>query len=528
LKQEHLGLFDTPPDRHEVRFAFAIVGVLVASLLYVETLQDVRLAELDSFVPAIDSILIVSDLIVATLLYAQASVFRSRALTVLASGYVFGALMLIPHVLTFPGAFAPTGLLGAGPNTTSWTFMFRRLAFPIAIIVYALLKRGELAAQPEPGRPRAGVTVGLLTAVAAALAFTALATLGHDLLPQLYVNRVDANLDNMLKFNVGYFALGLVAVALLLRQRKSLLDMWLLVALSGWMVHLILILTVLGRFTVGFYYQALVVVASSLVVMFALIAESNRLYARLAVATSARKREREARLMSMDAVTAAISHEVGQPLTASSLNASAALNWLTQPKPDVSKAVASLQAIGDANKRTFDVIRSIRAMFAKGAGPATELNLNDLVRETASLLDKEMIAVGISLELALEDPLPTVRADRVQIQRVLINLLTNAIESLGGNGGRQRRKSRRIPREIRVRSGKRNGDGVLLEVSDTGPGIPADELERIFDPFVTSKAAGTGLGLSLCQSIIEDHGGRLWASRSDEYGATFHLTLPAA
>lgn len=334
----------------------------------------------------------------------------------------------------------------------------------------------------------------------------------------------------MIVYQSVLFGLFLVATVMLFRTLRSVLDIWLLVALSGWLIETLLIMTLDSRFSAGWYGLFVMTVFSHLVVMLALIAESNRLYARLALSAAARRRERETRLMSMEAVTAAISHEVGQPLTAVTLNASAALNWLTQSNPDVSKAITSLGAVGEANKRTFEVIKSIRAMFAKGAGQASKLDLNDLVRESAALLSREMSAAKVSLELALEDPLPPVRVDRVQIQRVLVNLLTNAIESIDSKGAGSRPGTQRRPRVIAVRSAKlkENGEDVLLEVSDTGQGISAGELDRIFEPFFTTKATGTGLGLSLCQSIIEDHGGRLWATIGQERGATFHLTLPTA
>ena len=114
VAQEHLGLFDTPPDRSEVRFSLIICGIMFAAIFLIFPVRNIRLTEVNAFIPTIDAIMFVGELITATLLYAQAAVFRSRALSVLATGYVFGALLLIPHMLTFPGAFAPDGLLGAG------------------------------------------------------------------------------------------------------------------------------------------------------------------------------------------------------------------------------------------------------------------------------------------------------------------------------------------------------------------------------------------------------------------------------
>ena len=527
MAQDQLGLFDTPPDRGEIRLSLVVVCLLFALLLVILPWEEIRLGEVTAFIPMIDGIMLVGELITATLLFAQAAVFRSRALTVLATGFVAAALLLIPHALTFPGAFAPDGLLGADVNSTAWIASLRRGAFPISVILYVVARRGEAATQPGTDRRGPNIALGIFIGLVLAGAITLLATWGHAVLPPYFIDRSNLHYSHALVYQFMLFILFVIATAMLFRSRRSVLDMWLLVALSGWLAETILVLTLHSRFTAGWYGLFFLTLISHLVVMLALIAESNRLYARLALSTAAQRRERDARLTSMDMVTAAISHEVGQPLTAVSLNASVGLHWLTKSKPNVTKAIRSLRAISDDTKRTFDVINSMRAMFRKGAGPASEFSLNDLVCETASVMDRELASAKVSLDLALDESLGPIRADRVQIQRVLVNLLTNAIESLGTKPSRTRLLSQGRPRSIAIRTMSLD-DGVQLEVSDSGPGIAPEELERIFDPFFTTKASGTGLGLSLCRNIIDDHRGRLWASQGEECGATFHLKLPCS
>jgi signal transduction histidine kinase len=518
MSQDRLGLFDTPPDRREIRLGLAIVGLLCAALLLVLPVRSVRLREFDAFIPMIDAIMLVGELIVAALLYAQAAVFRSRALIVLGTGYLYTALLLVPHALTFPGAFAPNGLLGAGLNTTSWIAFLRRTAFPIVLMLYVRLKRAEAAEQPRADGPSASVFVWVLSAFALAAAVTMVATTGHDLLPSFYADRVDAVYTSAFLYELALFALLSVATIRLFRKRSSVLDMWLLVACSGWLIQSLLILTLRSRFTAGWYCLYLMTLFSDLVVMLALIAESNRLYARLALATSARNREREARLMSIDALAAVISHEVGQPLTAVLLHASAGLQRLRRARPDVETAVESLRATIEAAHRTADVIKSIRAMFTERPGMTTEVSLNDLVRATARLMSRELAAQKISLQLSLDEALPPVPADRIQMQRVLVNLLTNSIDSLGEMQGR--------PRLLAIRSALLDSHDVLLEVRDNGIGISSEALPRLFETFFTTKPTGTGLGLALCRNIAEAYGGRLWVSQGEEHGATFHLQLP--
>lgn len=518
MSQDHLGLFDTPPDRRQIRFCLAIVGLMFAPLFLIVPARGTRLVEVDAFIPMIDAVMFVGELITATLLYAQASVFRSRALTVLATGYLYTALLIIPHALTFPGAFVPAGLLGAGMGTTAWLGILRRAAFPIAVVLYAALKRPGAAAAPEPERRAPGTVVQVLAAVVLAAATTLLTTRGHDLLPPFFSSRSEVIHSYFVVYESVVFALSVVAAIVLFLRRTSVLDMWLLVAVSCWVIQSLADMTLSGRFTAGWYWLNLLMLFSHLVVMLALLAESNRLYARLALATSARNRERDARLMSIDAVAAAISHEVGQPLAAVNTNAMVGLRWLTRPRPDVDMAIKSLRATIDAGQLATDVIKSIRAMFAKGPRRTTEFDLNDLVRGTASLLDRELASENVSLQLALHEGLPPIRADRVQMTQVLLNLLTNAIESLGETRGR--------PRRIAIRSAPMDGHDVLLEVSDNGAGIAPEEMEEIFEAFFTTKTTGAGLGLSLCRTIVEVHGGRLWASQAEEGGATFHMQLP--
>ena len=511
---EKLGLFDTPPGPREVRLSLATVGLLVAALILIVPFSDIRAREIDAFVPVSDTIMFLSDLIIASLLYAQASVFRSQALKVLASVNVFNALLIAAHALSFPGAFSPGGLLGGGVNTTAWLFVIRRAAFPIAVMLYVALKKAESRKSPATEQPTAGINMWILAAVLLAAAATMLVTVGHDLLPPLFLNRLDAIATNVDFVGIASLALYVAAMAALFRRPMSVLDVWLLVALSGFFAQMILNLASHDRFTVGFYFEYVLLVFATLVVLLALIDESNRLYVRLALATAARNREREARLVSIDAVAAAITDEVGQPLIATKLSASAGLSWLDRQKPDRSKAIESLRETIDAGDRTFEVIKRLRAALTSGS--LSQFNLNDLVREAALLFERDLAAHKISLELALDDADLPMQGNRTKIQQVLSSLLANAIESVSAMPERARRVAIRSTLE---------GEKILLDISDIGVGILREKIDKIFDPFFTLSASGTGLGLSLARTIIEEHGGRLSVSSDKDRGTTFHLQM---
>ena len=519
VSPNQLGLFDTSPNRRQVQIGLGLAGLMFAILATLITQPDVRMRRIDPFIPMVDAIMLLGDVITATLLFVEAGVFRSRSLIALASGYVITALLLVAHLLSFPGAFAPEGLLGPGISTTAWIAYFWRATLPITIILYVFLRRADWANPIRSGKLGASIAIGLAAAAAMAAGVTLLTTLGHDLLPSVFLNRTELNAPTILKINLALIVLLVAATATLFANRRSVLDMWLLVALATWLAHALLNLETWGRWTLGFYGQFSMLLFSHFLVMIALIAETNRLYARLAVSTAARDRERESRLMSMDAVAAVISHEAGQPLTSVTLNASAALQSLDQKRPNVERATKALRATIDDARRTFDVLRSVRAMFAKSVGSSTHFDINELIGETISLLDREMVGHKVALQLEVDDAVPPIRANRVQIQRMLLNLLGNAIDSLG--------PTRRKPRRIAVRTARLDGQNVLVEITDTGAGIPPAKMPHIFDAFFTTKANGTGLGLSLCRTIVEDHGGRIWASSDDGKGATFHVQLPS-
>jgi signal transduction histidine kinase len=517
VPRDSLGIFDTPPDRKQIRFGLLVAVLLVAAFLLILPVRDVPRRRIDGFMPAIDAILFVGDSIKTTLLFAQGSVFRSRALMALAAGYLYSALLLIAHALRFPGAFWPTGSLDADVNTTGWIATLQRLAFPIVIIQYVQFKRVETAPRLQRERPE-GAGLWIAAAVSLAIAVILLTTARQDLLPPFYSNRAQLIYTNSVAYQSLMFALLLVAVTMLVRMRSSVLDLWLLVASFGWLIQTLLIMTLHARSTAGFYCLYGIVVASHLVVMIALVAESNRLYARLALSTTSRDVEREARLMSMDAVAAAIATHVGQSLAAISLSASVGTCSLKGRKPNVEKAIAALGEISDSDKRSFEMVASVRSIFAKAPEAAGEFSLNELIDETAPLLDSELAASKIAPKLRLGEEMPLMRGSRVQLQQVLLALAKNATQSAGTNLNRQR--------TFTVRS-RVEGRKIMLQVSDHGMGVTPEEVPHLFDA-IQNDDAGTSIGLSLCRSIVEEHGGRIGASHDDELGATFHVEFPAS
>ena len=220
----------------------------------------------------------------------------------------------------------------------------------------------------------------------------------------------------------------------------------------------------------------------------------------------------------LEKLAASIAHEINQPLAAIVLNGDACLQWLDREMPDLAKARnAANEMISDAN-RAWEIVRRLRALSRKADPEYRSLNINDLVTETIPLLRREIASHGGALRMDLLSDVPPVAGDKVQLQQVVINLVVNGIQAMAGTIGREN--------SLTIRSRRRRGNGVLVSVIDSGTGIDPRHLDTLFNAFFTTKPAGMGMGLSICRSIIEAHGGEVGASNNQDFGATFHFTLP--
>ena len=221
----------------------------------------------------------------------------------------------------------------------------------------------------------------------------------------------------------------------------------------------------------------------------------------------------------MGELAASIAHEINQPLTAIVTNADACTVWLTSEPPNLAEARAAVDCIAQDGTRASEVIRHIRAMFTKDTPERTTVQVNELIREVCALLQAGASRNQVELQTELAIDLPPAMGDRVQLKQVIVNLALNGIEAMGGVIDR--------PRRLVIRSVRQNPEELLVAVRDSGAGIDPKDFKRIFDAFFTTKAHGMGMGLSICRSIVEAHGGRLWASANGDYGATLQFTLLA-
>jgi PAS domain S-box-containing protein len=224
------------------------------------------------------------------------------------------------------------------------------------------------------------------------------------------------------------------------------------------------------------------------------------------------------RVMTMGELTASIAHEVNQPLAAVIASGDSCTAWLSSEPPNLDKARAAARRMIQAATQTSEIVQRVRALFKKTPSIAVAVDVNELIQETLSFVRGEAQRQNVSLRTELDPALPAVYGDRVQLEQVILNLMMNGIESMAGLD--------RQPKQILIRSALPNPSELLVSVADTGPGIDAETASRLFTPFFTTKPQGIGMGLPICRSIIEAHGGRLWTENNESGGAVFCFMLP--
>jgi signal transduction histidine kinase len=507
-----------PPSQAQKRLALGVVLAFLGALFILAgELSNVQWRRIDAFIPVYGTAMFVNDMITAVLLFNQFAILRSRALLAISIGYLFAGLLVIPWMPAFPGVFAPTGLLGAGLQSTGWFQVLRLAGFPAFVIAYALLKdadplrrSGKLSADATI-LSSAAMTSGVVCAV------TVLVTTGDAYLPRISTDQV--HFSAFAFYLSGWLILwNLIALAVLWVRRRSVLDLWLMVVVCAYAIEFYLgAFSGQARFNAAWYAGRLFGFVASILVLCVLLYEITTLYAQLLRAVLAQRREREARLVTGDVVSASIAHEVKQPLTAIIASASAGLNWLDRVEPDLDDVRKALQRVVTSGHRADAVIENIRAHFKMGARNWTSLDIDAVIQEALAVLRDKQQTHRVAVQADVSERLPPIRGEQVQLQQVLVNLITNAIDSMAATNGKQ---------VLSIRSEVHHPGCVMVSVKDTGKGLEPGAVDRIFNPMFTTKTHGMGMGLSICRSIIEAHEGQLWVTAHNGRGAIFHFTVP--
>jgi signal transduction histidine kinase len=521
-QEDHPALLSTaPPSPYQKRLAACVSASLLLAMLLAAPFAGTPLTNTEFILPAYAAAVLVSEIITASLLLGLFSVQRSWAVLALAAGYLFSGALVVPWVLTFPGVLAQLGLPDAGTQATASIAALRRIGFPLLLLIYALLKDRKPSIRSFAWPLRSillGCVAGTLMAAAG---LTWLIVTNDQALPRFMLD--SRNVSDIWNYiPIAAVVLYLTTMGVLWSRLRSVLDLWLLVVLWTLLIEILLISFISSgvRLSIGWWAGRLFGFASASVVLLVLLAETISLSVRLAHSVAAERRTREARLLAMQALSASIAHEINQPLASMVMNADAGLRWLSRPLPGLEEASAALNRIVRDGHRAGKVIEGIRTMFMKGTQERVPLNLNRLIGEVISRSEQEIRLRQTAIRLELDDDLPTVSGNPVQLQQVISNLIDNAVDAMGAVSSRARM--------LRIRSQLQQPEGILVAVEDSGPGLQDTYKEQVFEAFFSTKAEGMGMGLMFCRSVIEAHGGRLWVTDNKPCGAIFQFTLPCA
>jgi two-component system sensor histidine kinase/response regulator len=525
-------LLNQPAGRAERRRALAVLLVSAVIFGLLAPWAKVPLRPVAAFIPIYQSALVLIDLITAVLLFGQYRILRSRALQVLGCGYLFTALMALGHMASFPGLFAPGGLLGAGPQSTAWIYMFWHSGFPLFVLAYAALKRDE---QPAPLPTTAGDHARALAVPALTVLLCAglllLATTGHAALPAIMeANRYTPAMQGTV---ASVWLFSLAALLVLWRQRlHTVLDLWLGVVLAAWLFDIALSAMLnAGRFDLGFYAGRVYGLVACSVVLGELLLENSALYARLVRSHEGERRRGQELLSARDEAQAAndakslflasMSHEIRTPM-----NAIVGLTHVVLESELEAKQRDYLLKVQASSKALLSLLNDILDYSKIEAGKVTleaeEFSPEETVENVGNLFSAKIEEAGLELFFEVDKDIPQrLLGDALRLTQVLNNLVGNAIKFTP--------KGEIV---ISAQTVSRAGDNVQLRfaVRDSGIGLSPEQAGRLFQVFsqadqtVARRYGGTGLGLAICKRLVELMGGSISVDSTVGKGSTFSFT----
>ncbi|MEK9968144.1 MAG: MASE4 domain-containing protein [Ferrovibrio sp.] len=553
-------LSQLPAQASEQIFAAVVVVVSLVVFALLAPLAKLPLERMDAFIPLYQSALVINDLVTAVLLFGQFSILRKRGLLILASAYLFTALMVVMHTLSFPGLFPSGALPGAGPQTTAWLYMFWHAGFPLLVIGYARFDGHVVNARPG----RAVALSAVLTAIAVA-GLTSLTTAGQGLLPAIMIG--NSYTPEMIVVVASVWVLSVTALLILWRRRqKTALDLWLMVVVGAWLLDVALAAMLnAGRFDLGFYAGRIYGLIAASIVLMVLLMETRSLHARfvgdLQKANRAlRNSQDQLRLLNdtleqrvkdrtqqleaevagreklqsalreaqkMEAVgrmAGGVAHDFNNLLSVVIGNTE-----LLQESLRGRTDLAPLEAIDRAAARGSRLVRQLMTFSRRQPVRIATIDLAGHLAELRQLLEQSLRS-DIRLVVDLPESLWSVQCDRDEFDLALMNLCVNARDAMP-RGGLVRLEARNVTLAAMRDPGLGlSGHFVAFTLSDTGAGIPPEYLDKVFEPFFTTKAVGegTGLGLSQVYGFASQAGGKVTlASRAGE-GTSVTLYLPRA
>ena len=562
-------LANWPAGRGERRFAIGVIATSLVVFAVAALWAKEPLPQVWAFIPLYASALVVSDLITALLLFGQFRIDRSKAVLVLACGYLFTACATVAHGLSFPGLFAAGGILGGGAQTTAWLYMFWHGGFPLFVVAYTLLSRGAGRRAPVRLSPGMAITLAGGATAIGVIGLTLLATAGHDWLPAIMLgNRYTTTMKGVV--SCVWLASLLALAVLWWRRPHSVLDVWLMVVICAWLLDIALSAVLnAGRFDLGFYVGRVYGLLAATFVLGVLLLENGRLYAGL-VESHALERSRTAELRELSdrlevvnerlsgsnallkeqtrlksEFLANMSHELRTPLNAV-IGFSDMLKEGAADDPEKRRRFAG--HIYQSGHHLLALINDILDLSKIEAGKV-ELALDAVHLESAlvdavAMLSSQAQTRQVRLDVAPRGPLGEIRADPRRVKQILLNLVSNALKFSPVAGtvtlsaevvGRSRAETALPGFRDGVRKPLPASDFdrfAEISVTDAGIGIARADVDRLFAPFVQIPSAvsrngeGTGLGLVMVHRLADLHGGSVAVTSEPGKGSCFTVWLP--